>query len=449
MLLRKATSLTPVLLVISIWACSVHAKDDDLNVYGGSGPNVLCVFPISGPYNFLQRLLFYVLLVFAVLARRQKWLVFGALASAMSYSGAAAIHGLLLVSGIRTPIDLDVYGVFAVTASGVMLTAPLLNWSTTLIYASKRHRYIVMLWGGLLLLGATVTVASIFVNEARMIAPSCRPKGDVSPSQASLFSNPTEDCVYTCSPQRRLFRPPNDVQAWPNHIGRARDIVSVFMPTTYSYILTWAIVGIVARTCYKRKISSQCPEDYNVTASSTKDVLGLRRIGTFLSEQDRKSTTNSSVATEKLPPRPQQNLSRMERFWLSFRYYLMLGHFAAFITNVVMTEYRLKDLPNNEQPYEVGQWAPWVSVALVVLAQAINRFARHRWGDEGLRCTKKRPDEEQAAASSSPFHQWRLGTGRGPQTSGDTLYGETGGVDEIDMKVSRTEAWSTKRRNSF
>jgi len=57
--------------------------------------NVNCAWPISGQYCLLNRILFYVLLVFAVLMRRSPWLVAGALASALSYSGTAAIHALM------------------------------------------------------------------------------------------------------------------------------------------------------------------------------------------------------------------------------------------------------------------------------------------------------------------------------------------------------------------
>jgi hypothetical protein len=53
---------------------------------------VICEWPISGMYSRLNRILYYVTLVFALVVRHHDWLVAGALASATSYSGAAAIQ---------------------------------------------------------------------------------------------------------------------------------------------------------------------------------------------------------------------------------------------------------------------------------------------------------------------------------------------------------------------
>ena len=53
---------------------------------------VVCEWPISGMYSRLQRFLFYVLLVFALVWRHHEWLIAGALAYATTYSGAAAVQ---------------------------------------------------------------------------------------------------------------------------------------------------------------------------------------------------------------------------------------------------------------------------------------------------------------------------------------------------------------------
>lgn len=53
---------------------------------------VVCEWPISGMYSQLQRILFYVLLVFALVWRHHEWLIAGALAYATTYSGAAAVQ---------------------------------------------------------------------------------------------------------------------------------------------------------------------------------------------------------------------------------------------------------------------------------------------------------------------------------------------------------------------
>jgi hypothetical protein len=53
---------------------------------------VVCVYPLSEQYGGLARLLFCQLLIFSVVAYKQVWLVAGALAYAMTYSGTAAVH---------------------------------------------------------------------------------------------------------------------------------------------------------------------------------------------------------------------------------------------------------------------------------------------------------------------------------------------------------------------
>lgn len=88
---------------------------------------VICVYPISGQYGLIPRLLFYALLIFAVLARRQSWLVVGAVASALTYSGTAAIHAVVLAATSANPVfDLDSVGVWAISV-GCVAVMPILE----------------------------------------------------------------------------------------------------------------------------------------------------------------------------------------------------------------------------------------------------------------------------------------------------------------------------------
>ncbi|PGH28455.1 hypothetical protein GX50_08807 [[Emmonsia] crescens] len=462
MFLGKAASMSVRVLFLAI-LCStrVFAADEDLNVYGGYGPDVLCVFTVSGPYNLLQRLLFYVLLVFAVLCRRQKWLVFGALASTMSYSGAAALHGLLLASPARKAIDLDVYGIFAITSSGAMLTAPLLNWSSTLIYAEKRERWIVIIWGILLMFGAIFTASCIHVNGAGFITPECISRSDAASFDGSLFPSSTADCLYACPPEKRLFRPKNDVVAWPNYINRPRDITSVFLPATITYVFTWIVIEILFRTVWRNKSTNI---QFSSATSATGGV-GLHRISTFAHgrQQDTDNSKNVSVSIQplsllpfpspsRLPGQPQSQKprSRWAIVFTKFHLCLMFAHFAAFIVNVVMCEYRMIKFPNNEQPKEIGQWISWVSVALVVFAQTLNHYLKLRWGvDEKKRLSPQ--DEEKGLT----LDHWRFGVSlaaRRRQNQQMLIPGDevlNSSCASSEMKMSRSETTNTIRRNSF
>jgi len=65
----------------------------DIFSYAGS-----CTYPISGQYGFLNRLLFYLLMIFALVARRRTWLAAAALGTAMTYAASAAVHAFALLA---------------------------------------------------------------------------------------------------------------------------------------------------------------------------------------------------------------------------------------------------------------------------------------------------------------------------------------------------------------
>lgn len=76
---------------------SPHADDNqfsNMTFVNGFQAQVMCLYPVSGQFTTLQRILYYLLMVFAIVARSHKWLVVGALAAAMTYSGIAAIYGI-------------------------------------------------------------------------------------------------------------------------------------------------------------------------------------------------------------------------------------------------------------------------------------------------------------------------------------------------------------------
>ena len=57
----------------------------------------VCGYPISGQYGFLNRLLFYLLMIFALIARKHSWLAAAALGTAMTYAASAAVHAFALL----------------------------------------------------------------------------------------------------------------------------------------------------------------------------------------------------------------------------------------------------------------------------------------------------------------------------------------------------------------
>ena len=58
----------------------------------------ICTYAISGQYGFLNRLLFYLLMIFALVVRKHLWIVSAALGTAMTYAASAAVHAFALLA---------------------------------------------------------------------------------------------------------------------------------------------------------------------------------------------------------------------------------------------------------------------------------------------------------------------------------------------------------------
>ena len=56
----------------------------------------VCTYRLSGQYGLLPRLLHYILLVFVAIGRKHIWLITGAIAYVLTYSGTAVVHSFVL-----------------------------------------------------------------------------------------------------------------------------------------------------------------------------------------------------------------------------------------------------------------------------------------------------------------------------------------------------------------
>lgn len=387
--------------------------------------DVLCVYPLSGVYAPLQRILFYLLLSFGVIGRRQRWLVAGALASAMTYCGAAAIHSVLLLANARSPVvDLDVYGVFAATSTGIMLTTPLLAWSSTLQSVEREVRTLIALWTLLILVGAILAIATIFIRGGTK-GPPCYDSlslADIS-STASTLRNATANCTYVCFPEESpLGRSSDDVLAWENKLTRPWYIVSAFLPA----IAAGIPAGFIAWTHYFFRNK----KPYIITPPDFFSRLELGWFGSLFSEKRRDRDRNPSSwvtahSTQSTPAQGRLHV-RYPRLAAAYQYYVVLGPFGVFVLNLVLNEVRFRHLPVDEMVYEVDQWTSWVGVALIVLAQVLSRFLN-----------RSKRHSSQSAGGEGELRIWDQ---------------ERGGEYRKEMGI-RTDTFrsgaSTFRRNSF
>ena len=133
-----------LILCFAVFSTLILAENNSIYTNGVSGNSSVvflddnaafgvCVYPASGTYSFLNRLLYYCTLIFSLFSRAHLWLVAGALAAALTYSGSAAVHACLLVwRGPNPYIENDSWVLYSILSSACLITVPLLNWSGTL-----------------------------------------------------------------------------------------------------------------------------------------------------------------------------------------------------------------------------------------------------------------------------------------------------------------------------
>jgi hypothetical protein len=133
------------------------------NITSPAGPAAMtCVYTVSGQYGLLPRVLYYALLIFTVFTHKYIWLAAGAAASAMTFSGSAAIHAIILVALPRSStsaIDLDVFGTYAASATGLIFIVTTMTFSKSL--KKLAGRVLIRVWGALMFVGTACSIAAM------------------------------------------------------------------------------------------------------------------------------------------------------------------------------------------------------------------------------------------------------------------------------------------------
>lgn len=173
-----------------------------------------CVYAVSGQYGLLPRALYYALLVFTVLTHRYTWLVAGAAASAMTFSGAAAIHAIILLALPRATdraIDLDVFGTYCASATGLIFVIPIMTFSKTL--RTLTGRMLIRAWGALMFVGTACSIAAMWRPWPH--EPPCVTSKGALLTSLDQLDVATFNCTYSCFTAKNIIRGPNDVSAIP------------------------------------------------------------------------------------------------------------------------------------------------------------------------------------------------------------------------------------------
>ncbi len=155
--------------------------------------DVECVYPMSGQYGRAPRGLYYALLVFVIVLRRQDWLTAGAAAACLTYGGSAAIHALILApmlslgttavtSGFvqlsnstlvkveaALVTDLDSDATLAIVGAGFLIVMPMAIWSGNFRHSGAIP--ILVMWILLMFIGMVCCIIVLYAVDGSSTGP--------------------------------------------------------------------------------------------------------------------------------------------------------------------------------------------------------------------------------------------------------------------------------------
>ena len=174
-------NLTTLTFPVSKWAAIQGGLNLAATILDPSACHfqVSCIYPLSGQYDVLNRMLFYTLLFFSLAFRHHDWLVATALGTAMTYSAVSAIHvfTFLVQFGWGMPVlnehwvfcnkttsqpygDIDLFGAWPILIASAITFAQILNWSISV--QRNEAQIIVVLWGCLVFTALVPTFTHIY-----------------------------------------------------------------------------------------------------------------------------------------------------------------------------------------------------------------------------------------------------------------------------------------------
>lgn len=306
---------------------------------------VVCIYPVS-EYNFLSRLNYYLLLLFAALMHRSQYLVGGAFIAVMATSGVAAFHAILLAaSHNRVAIDLDAWGIWCILSPAGIILGPMMKWTATLRHSPARP--IMKIWG--VLLGVGIICAFVTLSRTYAFEAPC-----FSTTTGELLLHPSQyipgqyTCTYTCFSSTYPLRSKESLTiATKSRVFSS--LYNVMIPGMGIAVLVLAFLSIF--TSLTQSEHAPAPD-------------GGPTESTFL-------RLETSAWIDR---RDQLNRGFIPTF---VRMTTAAGSPPFLIATVVLNELYLKKpgLGPVENLKEVGEWGTWVKTGLVVFAALINYVA--------------------------------------------------------------------------
>lgn len=336
--------------------------------------------------------------MFAVLSSHFEWLIAGALAAALTYSGTAAIHAFLLIWVGPSHGDLDILPLCAILSTSCLIAMPLINWSSTLRNLGSHDgsrqgaRSIIIFWAIWITLACATLLGRFLVGEgfvaynvsiAKTIA--CVPptttmnyaagQSPYWPTPSPRFHVYTEWisdnwCMDPCTQGPfywpiAIFRSASDLQTLSH-----KDFQNAFqflygMGFYAFYVKIVSFTGLFVllqglwAMCFGPKTPRQC-----------RDIIF-------------RCLTNAKMPV--IHSHQQGNISRYRGGWqrVLAKYLAIFAYIWAvissiicvilFVITIIAMEVLLSKFPQSESPEHVGSWSPWAATGLLVAAALLSK----------------------------------------------------------------------------
>ncbi|KAL2843738.1 hypothetical protein BJY01DRAFT_235562 [Aspergillus pseudoustus] len=333
-----------LLLTVLIFAFLPQVSASSFLFYNATtdAGQIECIYPVSGQYALLQRLLYYALLLFAVVSQKSPWLVAGALGTAMTFAASAALHAIILAGVSQDSLlDLDCLGTFAIVSVGSLAGTVFFDYSELLRESPARPVF--KYWAVMMMIGTFCSVIAMwrdYPGESPCYSASEAVMNRTDIEDPVLLTTTAQlalipfNCTYACFDKRQAFRRPDDISIAPaGTVSQARSKLLT------ASILLAIVFGIVASA-------------YRLYTRAKKEAS--REAGRLLEEGQHRYRAG-----------PVTHL-------------LAAVCLVVVVLNEAFIHYGV-NIPMGEESFAVGQWGPWVAVIMALVGSAIVEHHRPRY----------------------------------------------------------------------
>ena len=372
---------------------------------------IQCTYPISGQYGQIPRYVYYCFVVIAVLLRSRTWIATTIMASIMTYSGAAAVHALILVSlrqrllssgswavefngnhpwflPIRPQVwDTDTDGVTAIVGVGFLVLAPMQVYSST--FQRSGAKAILLLWSVLLLAGlvsALISSAYIGVYDSPQLRFCPLDFNETLPITKSPYNTPSTERLVG-SPDWHLASVDWNATIWNVFTDPSSRRFSTCIYPCFSTSWPLRDDSEIIVTAYGNPTNSDTGWYLDFAIFTQIIASGVCTITIFVLKcfgwYQRQRSSLGTRFTNALQARPFFAWKTAKRYGLTCctLHFIVLDAYAKYGSPIALVcfaawiEWQLWYDSSGEDFRHVGQWGALVAAGLLLIAALVGRYS--------------------------------------------------------------------------